>query len=82
MPMTRDLCRIGMKGIAILAGGVYAGSSSIEGTLNGRGFDGPVRDQQLCEDARLLRIEIERCDEAEIVVIDLDVAVHETRACA
>src|SRR5438128_2698895 len=33
-------------------------------------------ERELCEDARLARVELARCDEAELVVFDLGIAHH------
>lgn len=52
-------------------------SCSTEGGLNVGRLGHPVGDQKLAEHARLLRIEVERDDETELVVIDLHIAVDE-----
>lgn len=52
-------------------------SCSTEGGLNVGRRGHPVGDQKLAEHARLLRIEVERDDETELVVIDLHIAVDE-----
>src|SRR5258708_29451447 len=42
----------------------------------------PVGDQKRQEEARLLRIEIERHGETQLIILDLDIAVDEARAYA